>query len=194
LLEITGGRRRIAAYLRGRRHPEPDMVAADVHRTKTTLFRELVLSGGCPPRPGVRELVEDLVAAGVRVGVATTGRRAWVEPLVDAVLGRGTPDVVVTGDDVARLKPDPEVYLIAMRQLGVEPDEALAVEDSEPGLRAARAAGLATVVVTSSYTRDHDFDGAAVVLDGFDCPHPLTVARCKAVHGGWWARRAGQMR
>jgi HAD superfamily hydrolase (TIGR01509 family) len=188
LLLITGGRNRIAAYLRACGHPDADRLASAVHRTKTTLFRELVLSGRCPARPGVRRLVEDLVAEGVRIGVATTGSRAWVEPLVDAVLGRGTADVVVTGEDVARLKPDPEVYLRALRQLSVEPSEALAIEDSEPGLRSARAAGLVTIVVTSSYTRGHDFKGAAVVLEDFDAPHPLTQARCRTVHARWCAR------
>src|SRR5262249_5900126 len=119
LLTITGGRRRIAAYLRAREHPEPDTVAAAVHRTKTELFREAVLSGECPPRSGVRALVEELGGAGLRVGIATTGSRAWVEPMVDTILGPDVPEVMITGDDVSRLKPDPEVYLLAMRQLGV---------------------------------------------------------------------------
>jgi HAD superfamily hydrolase (TIGR01509 family) len=136
-----------------------------------------VLAGGCPPRPGVRELLADLAASGVRIAVATTGSRAWVEPLLAGI--PVAAEAVVTGDDVSRLKPDPESYLLALRRLGLRAEEALAVEDSAPGLRAALAAGLATVVVTNGYTRDHDLTGAALVRRTFD---GLTTARLRAVH------------
>jgi HAD superfamily hydrolase (TIGR01509 family) len=188
LLAITGGQRRIAADLRARglSDHEADELAARVHRTKTALFRDRIASGAIDARPGLLELVADLGASGVRLAVATTGRRSWVEPLLDRLLGGYPIDVVVTGDDVAELKPDPEVYLRALDALRLPAAEALAVEDSAVGLRAATAAGLATVVVTNGYTADQDFPTAAAVLPGYGVPEPLSAQRCRALHRLWW--------
>jgi HAD superfamily hydrolase (TIGR01509 family) len=193
LLAITGGSRRIAADLRARGlGDEADELAARVHRTKTALFTERVTIGAIVARPGLPELVADLAAAGIRLAVATTGRRSWVQPLVDRLLGAYPVEVVVTGDDVAELKPDPEVYLRALAGLGLPASDALAVEDSAVGLHAATAAGLATVVVTNGYTADQDFAGAAAVLPGYDGPEPLRAERCRALHRRWWT--AGLLR
>lgn len=188
LLHVTGGRRRIATHLRALGHPggEAETRAAAVHATKTALFREVVRAGGCPPRPGVRDLVAGLVADGVRIAVVTTGSPEWVLPLVDGVLGAGTAELLVTGADVTRLKPDPEAYRLALQRLGLGAREVLAVEDSGPGLLAARGADVATVVVGNDYTRDHDTTGAALVLTSFA---DLTAARCRAVHAAWWRER-----
>ena len=191
LVKITGGHRRIAADLRSRGFgDEADEIAARVHRTKTDLFRDRVLGGGIAPRPGLPELVASLVDAGVRIAVATTGRRSWVEPLVDRLLGDHPIEVIVTGDDVANLKPDPEVYVRALAALDLPASDALAVEDSAIGLQAAAAAGLATIVVTNGYTHDQDFAGAAAVLSGYDGPQPLLAQRCRALHLQWWTSRA----
>jgi HAD superfamily hydrolase (TIGR01509 family) len=175
LLAVTGGRERVAAALREQGTPDAEAVAARVHRTKTALFVDVVRRGEITPRPGVRDLVGDLHAHGVRVAVATTGRRAWVEPLVAHLLGDGAVEVTVCGDDVAALKPDPEAYRLALRRLGLDATGVVAVEDSGPGLAAARAAGLVTVVVTNPDTAQHDVAGAAVVRDAFDRPTPLTA-------------------
>ncbi|CAN5743900.1 HAD family hydrolase [soil metagenome] len=188
LLTITGGRRRIAADLRARGFTETaDNIAAAVHRTKTKLFRDRILTHGIPPRPGLVDLIAGLHDAGIRTAVATTGTRAWVEPLLQHIVGDGAMDAVVTGDDVHDLKPHPEVYLRALEGLGLSAKNALAVEDSAIGLQAARAAGLATVVVTNEYTVGHEFPGAAAVLARFDGPEPLGVERCRVLHREWLA-------
>jgi HAD superfamily hydrolase (TIGR01509 family) len=184
LLAVTGGRRRIVADL-ARREETADLAADEtaleelavaVHRTKTRLFAEEVRRGAVAPRPGVRALVADLTEHDVPVAVATTGSREWAEPLVEQLLGVGTARVAVFGDDVRALKPDPEAYLLALERLGVAAGRAVAIEDAAPGLAAARAAGLATVVVTNHYTRRHDLRGAAMVREAFDRPRPLTAA------------------
>lgn len=96
---------------------------------------------------------------------------------------------MVTGDDVSRLKPDPEVYQLALAQLNLNPGSAMAVEDSEVGLRAAVGAALATVVVTNGYTVDQDFTGAALVRPGFDGADPIRAQICLDVHHRWWSQR-----
>lgn len=186
LLTITGGRRRILAGLleRGICHDDLEDLAARVHRVKTDLFVQEVRRGRIGPRPGVRDLVRDLRRSGVRLAVATTGTRAWAEPLIEHLLGPGTAEVTVFGDDVAGLKPHPEAYHLALHRLGVHPARAVAVEDSGPGLRAAVAAGLATVVVTNDYTRHHSHTGAALVRPAFDEPAPLTASTLVSLLAG----------
>jgi beta-phosphoglucomutase-like phosphatase (HAD superfamily) len=103
-------------------------------------------------------------------------------------LGDGIVETVVTGDDVSRLKPDPEVYLRALDLLGLSPQNALAIEDSALGLRASTAAGLATIVVSNDYTADDDFTGAALVRRGFDGVDPLVASSCLRTHRHWWGR------
>ncbi len=189
LLTITGGHRRIGADLRSRGFDNPDELAGAIHQTKTRLFREGVLAGGLTPRPGLVELVVSLREAGIRIAVATTGRRSWVDPLISRLLGEGFAETVVTGDDVAALKPDPEVYLTALHELNLAREDVLAVEDSAVGLQAAAGAGLATVIVTNDYTADQDFTAAAAVRSGFDGPDPLLAPGCVRLHREWWAAR-----
>jgi len=178
LMVVTGGRQRVAYALRREGVPaaEADEVAARVHRTKTELFVDIVRRGEIDPRPGLPELLDDLRSHGVRIAVATTGRRAWVEPLLAHLIGADTAEVVICGDDVTDLKPDPAAYLLALSRLGLDATWTVAVEDSGPGLRAALAAGMATVVVTNDDTAGHDVTGAAIVRDSFDRPTPLTAA------------------
>ena len=107
--------------------------------------------------------------------------------MLTQLLDRNIVETVVTGDDVSRLKPDPEAYLRALQQLDVPAQNALAVEDSELGLKAAVAAKLATIVVTTDYTADQDFAGAAMVRSSFAGTEPLMASTCRRVHRLWWA-------
>ncbi len=187
LLKIPGGAARIGADLRMRGFGDSTAtLAAAVHKTKTALFRDSIISGAITARPGLRDLIASLRAANIRIAVATTGRRAWVEPLLDRLLGPDVVEVTVTGDEVETLKPHPEAYLRALERLRLGPEDALAVEDSEIGLRAAVAAGLATVIVTNDYTADQDFTGAASVRSGYLTDKRLLADECQRLHHHWW--------
>ncbi|MGH8992761.1 MAG: HAD-IA family hydrolase [Acidimicrobiia bacterium] len=170
LLAVTGGQSRLHAYLAEQGVSEEDRadLVPRLHRRKTELFIDLVVAGEVPARPGVVRFLDEVAGAGLRLAVATTGSLEWVEPLLDRHFGPDRFEVVVGGDDVEKTKPDPAVYLVALDRLGLEAGAALAVEDSVPGLGAARNAGVACVVVTNGYTRGQDFTGAALVLDGFE--------------------------
>ena len=85
-----------------------------------------------------------------RVAVVTSATRPLAEARLGAV-GLRAPAVMVFAGDVERGKPDPEGYLTAARRLGVDPAEAVVIEDSPPGIEAGRAAGAATVGVTSTH-------------------------------------------
>jgi HAD superfamily hydrolase (TIGR01509 family) len=99
-----------------------------------------------PWRPGAVELLADLRANRVPCALVTMSYRRFVEPIVRQLPG-GTFEVLVTGDAVARGKPHPEPYLKAAALLGVEPERALAVEDSNTGARSAESAGCTVLVV-----------------------------------------------
>ncbi|MEO9323850.1 HAD family phosphatase [Nocardioides sp. C4-1] len=99
-----------------------------------------------PWRPGARELLADLRVHGVRCALVTMSYQRFVAPILEHLDG-GTFEVIVTGEQVSRGKPDPEPYLRAAELLGVDARDCVAVEDSETGTRSAVAAGCAVVVV-----------------------------------------------
>lgn len=105
----------------------------------------LLAERGSPLRPGAAELLADLRAAGVRCALVTMSMRRMAQE-VTAPFG-DTFELIVAGDDVARPKPFPDAYLQACERLGIAPDEALAIEDSPTGVRAAVAAGVTTIGV-----------------------------------------------
>ena len=134
------------------------------------------------PRADERLLAEavwDLHCAGIRVAVVTVGHWPAVHRPLRELLGDGAVEVLVTGDEVGRPKPDPEIYRHALWQLGVRAVDAMAVEDSALGLRAAVAAGLTTVVVTADSSAAGDFTGAAAVISGRAATEQLSVHGCR---------------
>ena len=145
---------------------ELDALITAMHQRKTALYTQLVASGVIAPRPGVARLARQAAAADWQLAVASTS----AEPSVRAVLRHAMGEqlaarfAVFAGDIVARKKPAPDIYLRTMEELRVAASDAVVIEDSGIGLRAARAAGLPTVVTVSAYTADEDFAGAALVL------------------------------
>jgi HAD superfamily hydrolase (TIGR01509 family) len=117
-----------------------------------------------PLRPGVQSLIESAYAAGLRLGVASSGSRDWVEGHLAERDLRRYFGVVRTGGDVQRVKPDPELYRSALEALGVEPQQALAIEDSRHGMVAAKAAGMKCLVVPNPITAGLDFAEADLLL------------------------------
>ena len=169
LLAVTGGKRRLNAYFKDRGMPEDEReeLAGRLHARKTEIFTEMAGEGEIEARPGVAELLDELGDAGVRLAVATTGSRTWVDPLLDRLFGLERFETIVGGDETPERKPDPSAHLLTLERLGVDAAAAPAIEDSEIGLQAAKAAGLRCVIVVNDYTREQDFGEADLVLDGF---------------------------
>jgi HAD superfamily hydrolase (TIGR01509 family) len=175
LLAVTGGRERIAYYAQ---RFAPDWLAssgaprriAELHSRKNAHYAAIVEAGELHLRPGLPALLDALVAAGMRLAIATTTSRANLEVLLRSALGScglRRFEVLVCGEDVQRKKPDPEAYALALRRLRLDSAQGIAVEDSANGLRAARGAGIETVIVRSLYTQAEDFSSALAVFDGY---------------------------
>jgi HAD superfamily hydrolase (TIGR01509 family) len=184
LLAVTGGKERIRHYL-DLHHPDfkaPGDLSefiAGLHAAKTDIYTKTVASGNMSMRPGVVRLICDARKAGLRLGIATTTTPANVTALLKNNLDPDAEnwfEIIAAGGVVPAKKPAPDIYHYAMQAMGVHPDECLAFEDSENGLHSARDAGLATLVTLSQYTADHQFDGAALVLDSLgEEDQPFTV-------------------
>ena len=141
--------------LRERSARAPDR--AEYHAEKRRIFDEVV--PGAPMR-GIRELLTELAAARVPSAIASTSPSSWVVPEAERIGVRSLFGVIVSGDQVARRKPAPDVYLEAARRLRVDPARSIAIEDSGPGIAAARAAGMKTVAIPHALTERHDLSGA----------------------------------
>jgi putative hydrolase of the HAD superfamily len=118
-------------------------------------------------RPGVREVLEEARSLGLKIGLASSADRAWIDKHLEAQGIRGYFESIHTSDDVEKVKPDPALYRLAIAALGVEPEEAAAVEDSLNGMRAAKAAGMHALIVPNPVTRHMDFtaEGADLIVE-----------------------------
>jgi beta-phosphoglucomutase-like phosphatase (HAD superfamily) len=184
LLAVTGGKERMRHYLERHRPdwPRPvdlDALIARLHAAKTRHYTALLAEGVIGLRPGVRRLLTETRASGLRLAIATTTTPDNVTALLRAALGpegESWFEVIGSGDVVPAKKPAPDIYYYVLERLGLPAAACLAFEDSENGLRAAHAAGLKTIVAVNDYTRSQDFSGATIVLDGFGDPDaPCTV-------------------
>ncbi len=196
LLRVTGGKERIREFLAKHRPGfEPtgplDDFVRDLHALKTEHYKHMMADGAIGLRPGVLRLLTEAREAGLRLAIATTTTPANVTALLGAAPIDSLEDwfeVIGAGDVVSAKKPAPDIFLLALRELGLPAEACVAVEDSHNGVRSALGAGLAGLLVTvSSYTADEDFSGAALVVDGLGEPgvpsHTLGGGRTDELSG-----------
>lgn len=124
--------------------------------------------GKMPLRPGVLARLEEARKLGLKIGLASSSQRWWIEKVTTLAGIRDYFEVICSADDVERVKPDPALYLLATKALGVSANEAVAVEDSMNGLRAAKAAGLVALVTPNPVTSHMDFTGADVIAQDLE--------------------------
>lgn len=111
-----------------------------------------IIRGRLGPMPGAAEFVADCRARGLKLAVATSADRVKMEGNLSEIgIGAESFDACVTGTDVDKKKPDPEIFLTAASQLGVPPRQCLVVEDAPNGVGAGKAAGSLVLGVTSSF-------------------------------------------
>ena len=170
LQALCDERRRVAAELRKRCvSPECDVLAEllvdEICAAKEMILDETILDADIAPRTGLVDLITEAFGAGIAVGVVSSGRHTWVEPLVRQLVGEGIVSTIVSADDA----PSGNLYQVALADLGAQAKDSLAFVGSQANQRKAAAAGLATVLIDGDDTADA----------------PLRVADCQRVHDKW---------
>ena len=152
--------------------PEPpEQINREVVERLSAIYREHL-----PALPGAREAVERL-AARWPLGLASSSNRELIDLALELLGVEHLFAATVSSEEVASGKPAPDVYLEAARRLGVDPTEAAAVEDSNNGILAAKAAGMRVVAIPNGrFPPDQDaLEQADVVLDSLDELTPEAV-------------------
>jgi HAD superfamily hydrolase (TIGR01509 family) len=180
-LRIGGGKERMASLLTtefvaaNQLPADPDgqqQLLADWHRRKTAIYKEMVRAGRLPARSGIARVVDEALAAGWSLAVASTSAEESVRAVLEHAVGGASASRfdVFAGDVVPAKKPDPAIYVLALERMGLEPEDAIVIEDSRNGLLAAVGAGLRCVVTVSGYTADEDMREATLVVSSLGDP------------------------
>ena len=171
LLLVAGGKERMRAYFDEFGWPEgadsdeqKDELILALHLKKTEITSNIV--SDLPVRPGILRIIDEAIAAGVKLGVCTTSNPKFIDAVLDlfGAERKAKFDFVHAGDVVAKKKPAPDIYLLALETLGLPAKDCMVIEDSRNGLLAATRAGLPTLVTMSTYTVDEDFAEAEKVV------------------------------
>lgn len=170
LLQVAGGKERMKHHWKTKGFSKPlteeeiDNLVKEMHKRKTALFVELIETGKLPLRPGIHRFMKEAMEAGLKIAVCTTSNEKAAKAVTEKILSDITFDLVLAGDVVQNKKPDPEIYNLALTKLGLKPEEVFVVEDSRNGVKAAKAAGLKTIVTTNHYTEKEDVGAGDVIV------------------------------
>ena len=173
LLEVGGGKERMTAHWNQVGWPDsiPEEERAgkvkELHLRKTDIFMDLIDAGKIPLRSGVLRIIDDAIDADIKLAVCSTSSEKAVSNLVTTLMGpdRASKFQIFAGDMVQKKKPAPDVYNMAVDEMGLNKAKCVIVEDSGIGLGAAKAAGISCIVTKSSYTANEDFTGASMIVD-----------------------------
>lgn len=184
---IGGGKERMGSLLTDdfvRAHGLPSdpegqrELLAGWHRTKTAAYKARVHAGEMPARPGIARIVDEALAAGWTLAVASTSAEESVRAVLEHAVGadKAAHFSVLAGDVVPGKKPDPAIYELALERTGADRAETIVIEDSRNGLLAGVGAGLRCVVTVSSYTGEEDFSEAVLVVSSLgDSGEPAEI-------------------
>lgn len=125
----------------------PALPVDDAYARKQRYLDEAILRDGIPTKPGLHALLDVLDARGIRKAVASSTHRRFVMQKLRLTRLLERFDAIACGDDVPTGKPAPDVFLLAARRLGVPAHTCVVLEDSDAGIRAARAAGMIPILV-----------------------------------------------
>jgi HAD superfamily hydrolase (TIGR01509 family) len=150
-----------ARVFAGRFDLREDLVALVAEKTAEQIEQ---VDGKVSAMPGLLPLIDALDEYGLKQAVASSGMRRYVMAVLAAIGLASRFAAIVTGDDVAKAKPAPDIFLRAAERLDVAPARCLVLEDAPAGVAAAKAAGMRCVAVPNDFTRRLDLSAAAVVL------------------------------
>lgn len=141
-------------------------------------YRELMLASyleHSAPLPGAVELVRGLQARHMPLAIASSSIRPWVEACLERIGLLNAFDEIVTGSEVERGKPAPDIYLLTADRLGVEPGSCLVFEDAPAGIESAKNAGMVCWAVRTEYTRGLELPGPQRELESLVEVQPADI-------------------
>jgi beta-phosphoglucomutase len=165
------------AFIEAFKGQSPELTTPALHGfidRKAELFQEIILDG-ISAYPGVVHLIRKIRESGTPLAICSGALRSDIDPILKKLGISDCFDVIVTAEDVARSKPDPECYRLAHTILNshyscnLSPHQVLAIEDTPAGISAAKGAGLQVLAVTNSYPAKH-LSQADLVTETLDLP------------------------
>lgn len=194
LLKTSGGKERIARFIGTLPVPMAEkarlgQLVLAIHRSKSRLYAELIADGRCRLRPGVVRLLDEARVSGVRLAIVSTSAVENVHALLTRHLGPTALRMfssIACAEHVQQKKPAPDIYRLVLATLGESANTCVAFEDSANGLRAAKTAGLYTIVTPSQWTAGEEFADADLQLTHLGDPeHELSPGEAARVGGPW---------
>ena len=190
------GLRTIAVIRDLLRWPVDEEEAVRLGEEKESRYRECIRAGGIEPIAGVRETLEKAAALGLPCALGSSAPRENARLCLESLGLVPFFKAVVTGEDVERGKPHPDIFLAAARKLGVPPEECLVIEDAPAGVEAAHRAGMRAIALLTSHTPEELAAADALARDFLDPAfgEALERFRGKCIRNEGKSRRANGMR
>ncbi|MCE1254624.1 MAG: HAD family phosphatase [Anaerolineae bacterium] len=132
------------------------------HKQKEAIYKDIYASS-IQEIPGLTTFLKQAVRLNLPMAITSAGGMDIIEFVINNIGVAGYFDTIVSGEDVARGKPDPEIFLKAAQRLNVEPQNCLVFEDSQPGLQGVYNAGMKAVAISTSYSHDELAQHPAVI-------------------------------
>lgn len=178
LLSISGGKERLHHFLthyvsNSESIANQEQLVKQLHAAKRHHYHQILHNGEIGLRPGVKRFIKEAHQTGMRLAIATTSSLESVNLLLATNLGEAYQsyfEIIAAGDIVPQKKPAPDIYQYVLNKMALSPQDALAFEDSQQGLKAATMAKIKTVITVNNYTLDQDFSDAILVLNHFGEP------------------------
>lgn len=131
---------------------------------KTRVAVEIIGKEGIKPNEGLLQLLEKLKSNGYKVAIASGQYRKVIDAVLTKLKIAGYFSVIVSGEETAKGKPDPEVFITAAKRLNTNPEECAVIEDSESGVLAAKAAGMLCIALRTPSTASHNVKAADKII------------------------------
>ena len=131
------------------------------------------IKSGLKLTPGIEKLLKELLNHRMKIGLVTSSNMTQVRAILSLTGIRDYFDTIISGDDVEKKKPNPECYLLAAERLRVRPRECVVIEDSAPGVIAAKSAGMKCIALPNPLAKKADFSQADMIIRD---PKKLTIS------------------
>jgi len=142
-------------------------------KMRDSIYLGLIANSPLKPIDGIESLILKCNQKGIRLGLATSSVREQIEVVLNSLSKNGNHnidfknvfDIIVGGDDVAKKKPAPDIYKMVIQKLDIAPDKCIAIEDSEAGLKSAKANGIFCIALKNQYLKINDNLTADLIVD-----------------------------